>query len=98
MPGTVAGGRKAAKTNRLRYNTADQDFYEMIGAAGGKKSRGGGLTGDPGRAAEIGSKGGSLSKVGYTLISNKLDKRIYQNKVNGSKMVYVLQDGQWVKK
>lgn len=40
MPGTRAGGLKAAKTNKLRYS---EEFYNMIGAAGGKKSRGGGF-------------------------------------------------------
>lgn len=68
MPGTVLGGKRAANTNKTRYG---DDYYEMIGAAGGKKSRGGGfasnkigadgLTGRE-RAEIAGRKGGKISK------------------------------------
>lgn len=36
MPGTIAGGKAAAETNKAKYG---KDFYAMIGAIGGRKSR-----------------------------------------------------------
>ena len=68
MPGTLAGGRKAAKTNKKRHGA---DFYARIGAMGGAKSTTGGfastkvgedgLTG-PERAKLAGAIGGLKSK------------------------------------
>ena len=69
MAGTVAGGVKAAKTNRSRYG---QDFYVLIGHEGGKKRgrKGGfastkvgedGLTGLQ-RAKIAGARGGRKSR------------------------------------
>src|SRR4051812_37181102 len=52
-------GLEAAATNKMRYGN---DFYNLIGREGGIKSRGGGVTGDPKRAAEIGSIGGRASR------------------------------------
>ena len=67
MPGTKAGGLKAAQTNKKRYG---DDFYRKMGKAGGAKSRGGGfasesvgkdgLTGRE-RASIAGVKGGKIS-------------------------------------
>lgn len=59
MPGTKAGGKKAAKTNKARYG---DDFYENIGAAGGKTSRGGGFAANRELAAIAGRKGGLKSR------------------------------------
>ena len=63
MPGTKAGGKKAAKTMKLRYG---EEVYQMIGAAGGKASRGGGFAAmamkDPDRHAELSRKGGQKSR------------------------------------
>lgn len=61
MPGTVAGGRRAAKTNKARYG---ENFYEMIGAAGGKISRGGGFAANRELAKAAGRIGGKRSKKG----------------------------------
>lgn len=70
MPGTKAGGAKAALTNRLRHG---DDFYARIGHRGGKNGTTGGfasekvgrdgLTGAE-RAKLAGAKGGKLSKRG----------------------------------
>lgn len=68
MPGSVAGGRKAAKTNKRLYG---DDFFVMIGTAGGKASKGGGFKSDKigkdgltgrERAAIAGRKGGLKSR------------------------------------
>lgn len=59
MAGTVRGGRKAADTNKKRYG---KEFYVKIGAAGGKKSRGGGFAANPELAREAGRKGGKASR------------------------------------
>lgn len=61
MPGTKAGGLKAAKTTKERYGN---DFYVKAGANGGKKSRGGGFAKDPELARRAGAKGGRKSRRG----------------------------------
>lgn len=68
MSGTRAGGLKTANTVKKLYG---EDYFQTIGVAGGKKSRGGGwasnkigkdsLTGRE-RAIVMGSKGGKKSK------------------------------------
>lgn len=74
----------------------------MIGVAGGKKSRGGGLTGDSDRAAQIGSKGGKLSKVGMKLLFADNKKRVYLDKHTGKEVVYkyvkTLENYNWIRK
>jgi general stress protein YciG len=71
MPGTRNGGRKAAATNKQRYGdgvTPDAkgvvrpNFYSVIGAIGGKISRGGGFAKNPALAVEAGRKGGKASR------------------------------------
>lgn len=67
MSGTLEGGRKAAKTNKLKYG---KDFYSLIGAKGGRNGHTGGfasetvgsdgLTGSQ-RARLAGAKGGRKS-------------------------------------
>jgi general stress protein YciG len=59
MAGTPAGGRRAAATNKARHGEA---FYRAIGAKGGKISRGGIFGKDREFAAEMGRKGGQVSK------------------------------------
>ena len=65
MPGTRAGGLKAAATNRARYGN---DFYQNIGLIGGKLSVGGGFAADRELAARAGKIGGTKSKRGKAAI------------------------------
>ena len=70
MSGTIAGGRKAAATNKQKQG---EDFYARIGAKGGHNSHTGGfasekvgsdgLTGSQ-RAKLAGAKGGKISRRG----------------------------------
>lgn len=62
MSGSKLGGEKAAKTNKEKHG---EDFYKRIGAKGGEKSRGGGFTGDPKRAAKAGRKGIAIRWAKY---------------------------------
>lgn len=59
MPGTKAGGMKAAATNKARYGSS---FYTKIGAVGGRKSTGGGFAKNPELARIAGAKGGRASR------------------------------------
>jgi len=59
MPGTVKGGKQAAETAKRRYGA---DFYKIIGAAGGAKSRGGGFSKYPELARTAGRIGGKKSR------------------------------------
>jgi general stress protein YciG len=65
MAGTLAGGRRAAETNKKRYGA---EFYKNIGSKGGKKTaKDGTIKGfatNPELAAIAGSKGGKISKRG----------------------------------
>jgi len=58
MTGKMRGGRRAAQTNKARHG---EDFYQKIGAMGGKKSRGGGFANIE-LARRAGRKGGSISR------------------------------------
>lgn len=89
MSGTKIGGRRAAKTNKVRYG---DNFYREIGAKGGRNSNSGGfasnvigadgLTGRE-RAALIAKKSGRMGKRGYKLIKKTFFHYFYQNKVTG---------------
>lgn len=59
MPGTLAGGRKAAKTNKLKYG---EDFYSRIGTKGGRNGHTGGFAANPALARIAGAKGGRKSR------------------------------------
>lgn len=65
MSGTVAGGRKAAATNKVRHG---ENFYKKIGAKGGRSGFGpdykGGFGGDRELARRAGAKGGRISRRG----------------------------------
>lgn len=67
MAGTREGGLKAAATNKLRYS---DEFYRLIGAAGGAKSTGGGFAANHELARKAGRKGGKAKrKVNYEIDS-----------------------------
>lgn len=59
MSGTIAGGRKAAKTNLELYG---KDFYRRIGAKGGRNGHTGGFAANPELARRVGAKGGRKSR------------------------------------
>ena len=70
MAGTVQGGKAAAITNKTKYG---EDFYQKIGAKGGKKGKTGGFASpllcdceykeDLHKKAECaGYKGGTISR------------------------------------
>lgn len=59
MAGTLAGGRKAAITNKQKYG---EDFYARIGAKGGRNGHTGGFASNPALARIAGSLGGRKSR------------------------------------
>lgn len=64
MSGTIAGGRRAAQTNKELYG---EDFYKNIGAMGGRATyhgKKGFASMDKDKVAEAGRKGGSVSRRG----------------------------------
>jgi general stress protein YciG len=61
MAGTKAGGQAAAATNKLNHG---EDFYQRIGAKGGKLGRTGGFFANRELARTAGAKGGKISKRG----------------------------------
>ena len=61
MPGTKAGGAKAAKTNKERWGN---DFYSRIGQKGGRNGHTGGFASNPELARVAGAKGGRKSRRG----------------------------------
>ena len=79
MAGTVAGGRKAARTNKAKYG---KDFYKNLGRTGGRNGHTGGfasmsvgrdgLTGYE-RARIAGAKCGRISKRGPAKGNKKIE-------------------------
>lgn len=61
MPGTKAGGLKAAATNLKKYG---KDFYRDIGRKGGQNGHTGGFFANPELAKIAGAKGGRASRRG----------------------------------
>ena len=59
MSGTLAGGQRAAATNRRIYG---EDFYKKIGAKGGRNGRTGGFAYNNALARVAGRKGGKVSR------------------------------------
>jgi hypothetical protein len=68
MPGNKIGGAKASITNKAKYG---DDFYQKIGAIGGKKGNTGGFASDivgkdgltgRQRASKVGVLGGKKSR------------------------------------
>ncbi len=68
MPGNKIGGAKASITNKAKYG---DDFYQKIGAIGGKKGNTGGFASDivgkdgltgRQRASKVGVLGGTISR------------------------------------
>lgn len=59
MSGTIAGGRKAAATNKARHGA---DFYVKIGAKGGKTTGPKGFALNPELARRAGKIGGTKSR------------------------------------
>lgn len=63
MAGTIAGGKAAAATNKLKHG---DDFYKRIGAQGGSSDQGfahlKGFGGNRELARAAGAKGGRISK------------------------------------
>ena len=55
MSGTRAGGKRFARKMKDKYG---EDYFKQIGSRGGKKSVGGGFTGDSARAIAVGKTGG----------------------------------------
>lgn len=68
MAGTVAGGRKAAATNKKRHGA---DFYKRLGRMGGVKGHTGGFAANPARAKAAGIKGGMISSRAKSGLSQK---------------------------
>lgn len=64
MSGTLAGGKAACITNKLKYG---EDFYTKIGAMGGKAGNTGGFFANRELARTAGKKGGLISKRGKSL-------------------------------
>ena len=60
MPGTKAGGLKAAMKNKKN----DPDFYRKIGRIGGRNGHTGGFAANPELARVAGAKGGRVSRRG----------------------------------
>lgn len=80
MAGTKAGGKVAANTNKHRYGA---NFYQNIGAIGGKKGTGheyGHGMVDP---RINGSLGGKKSRKGYKLIDETATTYTYTHKITG---------------
>lgn len=59
MSGNQGGGKKAAATNRRLYG---EDYYQKLGALGGKVGRTGGFYVNRELARTAGAKGGAISK------------------------------------
>lgn len=61
MSGTIAGGRRAAETNKARYG---KDFYRLMGRRGGRAGTTGGFAANRELARLAGAKGGRISRRG----------------------------------
>lgn len=64
MPGTIAGGKAAALTNKKRYGA---DFYSKIGTKGGSAQVPKGFAKNRDVARRAGALGGTISRRGKAL-------------------------------
>ena len=71
MSGTLAGGKKASKTNIERHG---KDFYKRIGKIGGQNGHTGGFAANPALARIAGAKGGRMSRRGAAKKKDDIDK------------------------
>ena len=71
MPGTLAGGKAAAATNKAKHGA---DYYTKIGAKGGRNGRGYGFAHGKVDPVEAGRKGGHNGKP-YTRKSRPSKKK-----------------------
>jgi general stress protein YciG len=69
MPGTKAGGIKAAATNKAKHGAK---FYSEIGRKGGRNGRTGGFAANPELARIAGAKGGRISRRGTAKNNEKI--------------------------
>lgn len=61
MAGTLAGGKKAAETNKRKYG---ENWYKLLGQKGGKRKVPKGFAINKELAREAGRKGGLVSRRG----------------------------------
>lgn len=80
MSGSIVGGKRAAETNKRIHGS---DFYQRIGAIGGKNGTTGGFYQDKVKAKKAGSLGGQKSKRGHKLLSEDEKFRYYLEKSTG---------------
>ena len=83
MSGTLAGGKKAAITNKLKHG---EDFYKRIGSLGGRNGHTGGFAANPALARIAGAKGGrNGSRAGIKTGEGKsyASRKRYAEKNNG---------------
>ena len=80
MPGTKAGGMKAAKMNKKLYG---DDFYRTIGSKGGRNGHTGGFAANPALARVAGAKGGRVgSRKGVANGQGKTKEYVWKGDSN----------------
>lgn len=83
MTGTLAGGIKAAETNKQRHGT---DFYKKMGQKGGKARVPKGFSTNRALARVAGAKGGAKSKRGPARKKKPVEKAVEKLGTKGGKM------------
>lgn len=71
MAGTLAGGLKAARTNKKKYG---KDFFRIIGSKGGQNGHTGGFAANRELARAAGAKGGRISRRTGKTTGDKKEK------------------------
>lgn len=89
MAGTVEGGRKAAKTNKVLYGDG---FYARIGAKGGRNGHTGGFAANPELARKAGAKGGKASKRGLSSQSSRYERTMLLMHTEGFSMADIARE------
>ena len=74
MAGTKSGGKKAAATNKREHGA---DFYQRIGAMGGRNGTTGGFAADRELARIAGAKAGKISKRGHRYLRSESGFNFY---------------------